>query len=462
MDYNESIAYLYGLQHHGIKLGLKNIERILYLLGNPERNFRSVHVAGTNGKGSVVSMVASLLREAGIRTGMFTSPHLVSFTERIQVDGVRISEESVIRLTEMIREKVREERDLNPTFFEFVTAMAFLYFSEMEVQWAIVETGLGGRFDSTNVLRPDVTVIMPVGRDHQEFLGNTLAEIASEKAGIIKEGIPLIVAPQKEEAMNVLMETAERKASPVYRYGIEFRSELKESTPEGVIFDYIETESGLKGHDTIKSVDRISNLSLPLAGEFQASNGAVAIKTSRLVLKSCGYLPERAPGIVRAGLARTDWPGRCELTTFRNLPILLDGAHNPDASLSLSKTLLDVYLSSTYSGLILIFGAMADKNLAEILRPLLPLAGKAIFTAPSYERSEKPERLLETARRLQKSIYSDTVFSAAPDLKTALELASCFYQAGDLIVVTGSLYTVGEARKAMGEQAVLADLREFR
>ncbi|HDO35776.1 MAG TPA: bifunctional folylpolyglutamate synthase/dihydrofolate synthase, partial [Nitrospirae bacterium] len=183
MKYRQSIDYLYGLTLHGIKLGLDNTRVLLGLLSDPEKSFMSIHIAGTNGKGSTAAMLSSLLLEAGLKVGIFTSPHILSFTERIQVNGKQVSEEEVVRLTDRIRRTMEGVKDLKPTFFEFVTAMAFLYFRERGVQWAVIETGMGGRFDATNILTPDVTVITSVGHDHKEFLGETIEEIAFEKAG---------------------------------------------------------------------------------------------------------------------------------------------------------------------------------------------------------------------------------------------------------------------------------------
>ncbi len=485
MSYREILGYLYALRHHGIKLGLENPEKLISLSGNPQRTYHTVHVAGTNGKGSTVSMIASVLKAAGIRTGTFTSPHLVSFTERIQVDGERISEEDVLRLAVDIRERVESAGDLNPTFFEFVTAMALIYFREQGVEWAVVETGMGGRFDATNVISPDITVITPVGLDHREFLGETLPEIAYEKAGIIKEGIPLVLAPQAGEALNTILKAAKEKNAPVYKYGDDFKAEIQEMTKEGVRFDYM--SSGLNSQPATRNPQpstEIKGLFSPLTGSCQAINGAVAVRTAEIVLKS--YRTDDIPGVIRSGLSGTYWPGRCELVDFKGMPVLLDGAHNPEAAHALSETLSNVYLSScrtgNYDDLILIFGAMADKDIKEILSPLLPLARTIIFTSPSYGRSEKPETLLRIARgqvstfninpdsssaedkngQLCQMLRPDPSFNATSDIKEAIELAGRLYRKGDLIVVTGSFYTVGEAREVMGEKAVLAKLREHR
>ncbi len=494
MSYRETLDYLYGLRHHGIKLGLENPRKLISLSVNPQSTYHTVHVAGTNGKGSTVSMIASVLKAAGIRTGTFTSPHLVSFTERIQIDGERISEEDVLRLAGDIRERVENVGNLNPTFFEFVTAMALVYFKEQGVEWAVVETGMGGRYDATNVISPDITVITPVGLDHRDFLGETLPEIAYEKAGIIKEGVPVVLAPQSGDALNTILKAAKEKNGPVYKYGDDFKAEIQEMTPEGVRFDYM--SFGLDSQPATRNpqlatrnpqpATAIKGLFTPLTGSYQAINGAVAVKTAEIVLKSYKPPIDNIPGVIRSGLAGTYWPGRCELVDFKGMPLLLDGAHNPEAAHALSETLRNVFLSSCrptrYDNLILIFGAMADKDIKEILNPLLPLARAVIFTSPSYGRSEKPETLLKIARGqvstfnislnsfpeedkngyLCQMLRPDPFFYTIPDIKEAIELAGGLYRKGDLVVVTGSFYTVGEVREVMGEKAVLAKLREHR
>jgi dihydrofolate synthase/folylpolyglutamate synthase len=193
--YDTTIDYLYGLQKHGIKLGLENTKKIMYILGNPHNSFNSVHVAGTNGKGSTSAAIASILQENGLRVGLFTSPHLVSFTERIRINNIRIEESEVIEIASLIRDAI-SGTDLNPTFFEFVTAMAFHYFSKNKVDWAVVETGMGGRLDATNVIRPRASIITNVSLDHREFLGNDISDIIYEKAGIIKQGIPVVTSAE--------------------------------------------------------------------------------------------------------------------------------------------------------------------------------------------------------------------------------------------------------------------------
>src|SRR5512139_543220 len=247
MSYPEALAYLYGLQKHGIKLGLKNVRTLVTLLGDPQAAFRSVHVAGTNGKGSVAAMTASILRARGFRVGLFTSPHLVSFTERIRIDDEQISESHVVALTGEIRELISSHpaEMSTPTFFEFVTAIAFEYFRRNRIDWAVVEVGMGGRLDSTNIITPEASVISRISYDHQAFLGDTLGEIAAEKAGIIKAGVPVISASQEREARDVIAAVSDERSAPLSVFGRDFEGRLRSSGIRGITFDYRDKEISL-------------------------------------------------------------------------------------------------------------------------------------------------------------------------------------------------------------------------
>ncbi|MEE9524067.1 MAG: folylpolyglutamate synthase/dihydrofolate synthase family protein [Thermodesulfovibrionales bacterium] len=435
-SYNESIDYLFGLQHHGIKLGLDNIRRILDLLNNPQGSFRAIHIAGTNGKGSTASFIASVLSKAGYRVGLFTSPHLVSFTERIQVNGNKIDESEVVKLTSDIRGLIKSKRDLSPTFFEFVTAMAFRHFKNMDVEWAVVETGMGGRLDSTNVLTPDVTVITPIGMDHTEFLGDTLKDIAREKAGIIKSGIPIVTGHQTSEAGKVIDDISTEKHAHVYRYGTDFDSRIREAGIAGTRFDYT-------------SVRGIEDIFIPLCGEFQAENASVAIKALELI---CDKRIDA--DTIREGLSSTRWEGRCELFNW-NCPILFDGAHNTDAARTLSKTLRDIHLKE-FKDIIFVIGSMGDKDIEGFLSILLPLARFTVFTTLNFERAARAVELKSTAEKLgYGSIATGT-------MAEALDTIDSHYRKGDLVVVTGSFYTVGEAKGLIGHDSSLFNLTEFR
>jgi len=463
MKYDDAISYLYALQKHGIKLGLDNTVRLLSLLGNPQHSFAAVHIAGTNGKGSTSSMIASVLRAAGLRVGVFTSPHLVSFTERIRVDGVEITQEEVVELTGEIREVIEKDQgagtaplhpplgkggqkggDFLPTFFEFVTAMAFLYFRRKGVEWVVVETGMGGRLDATNILIPRVSVITRIGHDHREFLGETLTDIAFEKAGIIKEGVPVVSSVQGPEALKVIRETAARKGAALFLYGREFSSHALAGDLEGVSFTY-------------EGQRRLENLRVPLCGLHQAENAAVAVKALELLAGTCPVTEQT----IREGLAGVVWPGRLELIRRegRRHDLLIDGAHNPDAAQALADA-LKRYFVPAYGKIVLILGIMADKDIEGIMRPLLQVASEIILTAPDYARAASPDQLAAFARA------SGLEPATAPSLEKAMELAVMKAESGpfrtrrSLIVITGSFYTIGEAKTLLGHEGVLQRLRE--
>ena len=272
MSYDETIRYLYNLQKYGIKFGLENITRLMSALRDPHTAFPSVHVAGTNGKGSTSAIIASVLQASGFRTGLFTSPHLVSFTERIRIDGQEISETDVIALAGEVRDIASGLEDFSPTFFEVVTAMAMLYFKRNRTDMAVIEVGMGGRLDATNIITPEVSVITGISYDHKEFLGSSLGDIAREKAGIIKKRIPVAVSDQGPEALAVLENKALEQEAQLFLYGRDFASALKKSDVSGICFDYHSGE-GLA----------IQDLALPLPGEYQMQNASLAIKAVELI-----------------------------------------------------------------------------------------------------------------------------------------------------------------------------------
>ncbi|HXX58293.1 MAG TPA: folylpolyglutamate synthase/dihydrofolate synthase family protein [Thermodesulfovibrionales bacterium] len=449
MNYDDAIAYLYALQKHGIKLGLENTARLLSLLGNPQNSFQSIHVAGTNGKGSTSAMLASMLGAARFRVGLFTSPHLISFTERIKVNGVEIREEEVVELTGEIKDVIERRRKEDasqqtflPTFFEFVTAMAFLFFKRKGIEWAVVETGMGGRLDATNLLLPRVSVITKISLDHREFLGSTLKDIAAEKAGIIKRGIPVVSSMQDGVAIETVRQKALEKEAPLFLYGRDFTARLRNSDLHGISFGY-------KGNHSF------SDLFVPLCGMHQVENASVAVRAFELV-----EIGDSLPAAVKRGLAGTVWPGRLELLEMGrdSADILIDGAHNPSASQALADSLRRYYRFS-YGKIVLILGIMSDKDTEGIMKPLLPIASEIIFTAPGYERAAAPDKLSEEASALG---FSGA--RIAPTMKEAIDLAkrlgSSESSERSLIVITGSFYTIGEAKIVLGQEGILTRLRE--
>jgi dihydrofolate synthase/folylpolyglutamate synthase len=433
MSYADAVNYLYGLQKYGIKLGLEKTGKILSAVGNPHRNFRSIHVAGTNGKGSVSAITASILTAHGFKTGLFTSPHLVSFTERIRIDHEQIAESDVISLTEEIRERLRGEGCDTPTFFEFVAAMAFSYFSRNNIDRAVVETGMGGRLDATNLIMPDISVITRISYDHKDFLGETLTDIANEKAGIIKNNIPAISAPQEKEAEDVILKAAKEKSAPLFVYGKDFGGALRSSGLDGIVFDYSDESHG------------IEDIFLPLAGEHQLVNACVAIKAAMTSLH-CNI--EK----IKEGVKKTRWPGRLERVSS-DPPIMIDGAHNPDAASALAE-FIKKYLGGRR--IILVMGVMSDKDAVGILAPLLPLASDIIFTAPDYGRAASPDELAGYASEM--GFDSQTAYSVGDAIDMAINRVE--EKISGLILITGSFYTIGEAMETLGKKAVLGDLRE--
>ncbi len=435
MKYAETIDYLYGLQKFGMKFGLDNIRLLLSALDNPERSFRSIHVAGTNGKGSTAAMIESILRTCTVTTGLFTSPHLVSFTERIRINGREIPEDDVIALADQIRWIADHIGDFSPTFFEVVTAMAFQYFRNSGVDWAVIETGMGGRLDATNVILPEAAVITSIGIDHTDFLGATLTKITEEKTGILKQNVPVISAAQTPEVADVLIRKAAASNAQIVFYDTHFSSEIVSCEHNGICFNY----SGSSGYRNIK---------LPLLGEYQTVNASLAAKTIEVV-------SEKYTGMncdIRQGLEQVQWEGRLDMIK-NDPPMLVDGAHNPSASRELARY-LQQKLTKEYQRIILIIGIMGDKNVGDILAPLLPLASEIIFVTPAYERAASCKLLADAAASMGYS--SQQALSVIDGIHRAENL----YRSGDLIVITGSFYTIGEAKEALFNKGILSRLRE--
>jgi dihydrofolate synthase/folylpolyglutamate synthase len=400
VTYPDSVKFLYALGNEikSAKLGLERITAVLEALGNPERAYRVVHVAGTNGKGSTCAMIEAGLRSAGIRTGLFTSPHLIEPTERIQIDGIPVSTADFERAFNLVHETAEKlDLDCHPTYFETVTAMAFWLFKEKSVQTAVIEVGLGGRLDSTNVVHPAVSVITPVDFDHEAYLGHTIEAIAGEKAGILKPGIPAVFAVQRPEAAKVLDARAAELQAPVTRD-----------------FEIRDLHIDARG-------SRFSGILCPLAGEHQVDNAV----TAALALRTLGIPPD--------GIAETRWPGRLEHVS-PNPDIILDGAHNPAGARALAR-----YLERFYRGrkIWLIYGAMRDKAIEEVAGVLFPVATELVVTAPNTSRALRPEALAEFAGRGH----------IEPNVAGAIEYARTHAADEDVIVVTGSLFLVGEARR---------------
>ena len=418
MSFREAVSKLRSLQLFGVKLGLRNIRILLELLGNPERSFRSVHIAGTNGKGSVAALMAAALADGGFKTGLYTSPHLISEVERIRVASKEIGEEVFTRRTgevfRAIDRGMEEGRfEAHPTYFEVMTAVAFHHFSREGVEIAVVETGLGGRLDATNVLDPALAVITRIALDHENHLGGSLEEICREKGAIIKAGTPVVVAPQEGRVIDILRDTADSKRAPFHSVSEEVEAtfhrdgSLELATP------------GFR-HRPLKP-------SLP--GGHQKENMATAVRALE-VLSRAGF--EVKAKAIEEAFSTAVWRGRLEWVDLGEKRVLLDCAHNPDAARSLRE-----YIQSLgEADFALLFAAMRDKDYGGMIAELAPIAGRVVVTRVENERSAPPEKLLWRAMR------HNPRTTVAPDIETAV--ANLLGEDFDFTVVTGSIYLVGE------------------
>jgi dihydrofolate synthase/folylpolyglutamate synthase len=418
--YSETLDYLYGLEKFGILFGLDNVRWILSLIGNPQDSFRTVHIAGTNGKGSVASMVSTTLRVAGYRTGAYTSPHLISFTERITVDGEPVPEGEVVRLTRLIKARIDEEdKDRSFTFFDFTTALAFEYFKDQGVEVAVVEVGLGGRLDSTNVVQPLVSVITNVEFDHQDYLGTTIEEIAREKAGVIKENVP-VVTGAKGAALAIIRDAAAGRADLYV---------------QGEAFAFMKKGEHTMSYEGIGA--SFDALSVNLRGDHQLFNASLAVCTLELLAARGFVIDEK---VIRQGLSTTLWPGRLELIPEApgKPAVLLDGAHNPDGARTLAAFLRTHFPDRKK---VLLFGVMKDKDFRGMLFELLPVVQRVILTKPEIARAALPADIAAYAPG------AEVTDSVRDGIDKAFEAAD----ERDLVVIAGSFYTVGEAKRLLDE-----------
>lgn len=422
LNYERTTVYRYP---EGFSLD--RMERLLERLGNPHRRFVSLHVAGTKGKGSTCAFAASILKAAGARVGLYTSPHLVSFQERIQVNGQPISEEDLAEVVVYVKPHVTE----GMTFFEVTTACAFKYFAWAKVEAAVIEVGLGGRLDSTNVLTATVAAITPVSLDHVPKLGTTVEAIAREKAGIIKSGIPVVVAPQPKEAFQVLKQAASNRGAPLHLVEEEVRIEGIRLWRQGSQASF-QTPAQL-----------YPNLHVPLLGRHQLTNAATAVRMVELLYE--GW-KGKAPSFkaVQEGIAQTQWPGRCQWIDG-SPPILLDGAQNAASAMALRATVEELF---PHRKVLLVMGVSMEKDLTGIASGLAPFADQLIVTQASVSRAESPERVAEAFRPWFPNPPIVTPLPKAID--RAKELAG----PNDLIVITGSLFVVGEALQALSKPSI--------
>lgn len=408
------LAYLASLDVRGIRLGLGPVKRLLARLGNPQNSYGTVLIGGTNGKGSIAAVTASILVKSGYRVGLYTSPHLVDFRERIRVNGRMISADDVDSCIDAVRLKQAED----VTWFEFVTAMALLHFQTQDVQIGVLEVGMGGRLDATNVSRPMVSVISNISLEHRDYLGNRLEEIAREKAGIISKGTACITAARQESVRNLLADACRRNKARLYVLGKDFRVRKNR---DGT-FDYC----GLN--------DRFRGISCPLIGRHQLQNTATALAViERLRAQGMSITPDD----VLQGVSDTRWEGRLEVVG-KSPQILLDGAHNPAGIAALCRALREEF---SYRKLTVVFGVLSDKDAGGMLGPLCRIADRLILTKPDVSRASSTEAVFAAARAHHSviSIFENSGDAVSHALKTAAK--------GDLICITGSLYLVGEVKK---------------
>jgi dihydrofolate synthase/folylpolyglutamate synthase len=430
MDYGQVLRYLYHFTDYEKRgfaayapefYSLERVRRLLSLLGEPQSAFESVHIAGTKGKGSTAAMIESILRAGGYRTGLYTSPHLHTFRERIQVSGDLISETDVVRLVEKMRGPIAHVPEI--TTFEVMTALALSWFAEQGVEWCVLEVGLGGRLDATNVVSPAVAVITSLSYDHMAILGHTLAEIAAEKAGIIKAGVPVVSAPQPEEALAVIEETCRQQGADLILVGRDWTWDAGQADLQGQEFSVRHGQHSLE------------TLWLPLLGDHQLVNATTALATLS-VLQERG-VALAAPALAE-GLRSVRWPGRLEILG-RTPFVVADSAHNGDSA---QKLMAALRRHLSYRELIVILGMSADHATPELFEALLSGADKAIATESRHPRAADPAWLQSRAAEL--GFRLEVCPSVAEALERALELAG----PEDLVCCTGSVFVAAEARAA--------------
>lgn len=459
MTYTEAIHYLYQMQFHGIRPGLARMAALLAHFNHPERSFKSVHIAGTNGKGSTASMTAAVLQQAGYRVGLYTSPHLLDFSERIRINHVPIPHKETMRLTAGLKNKLEATSPHlanKVTFFEFTTALAFLYFAEQAVDVAVVEVGLGGRFDATNVITPLVSAITNIDVDHTAYLGTTISEIAREKAGIIKEGVPVVSTASQPEVISIIEETAQSKKAPL--------------APVGRVI--LPSQPSVKHTKTLLTAMKVHyfgqqeyRIELPLLGKHQVNNTVTAMGILES-LQSQGLHISEADII--EGIKKARIEGRLEVIQEDPL-ILLDGAHNAAGARALGAFLSDLDpdtlenesnthtlekgSSTRHMGKHwLISGIMRDKQISEMMSPLLNWTDEFVFTHPDIERAADAAHIGSiTEHLLNQQPGRRPLITLKNEVSDAVSYVKSQMNPQDVLVITGSFYTVGEAKGALTE-----------
>lgn len=418
MNYKDAIDWISSFQKHGMKLGLERIRYICKKLGNPQDNYYIIHVGGTNGKGSVCKFIGSILTSAGYKVGIYTSPHLQRFSERFVINDQEISKSDIICLVEIIKPIVEEmiRKGENATYFEIVTAMVFQYFSSQKVDFALIEVGLGGRFDATNIVKPSLTIITNVSLEHQDVLGEDIGKITYEKAGIIKKNIPIITAA-KDDAFQIIKEKSKKKNSDL------------------ILVDYDRWEKKGKQDYIIHGLLKDYNVKSKMMGEFQGDNIALSIiAIEKLQMKGVFITDDN----IREGIINTENPGRIDvISTYPS--IILDGAHNISAMEALKNTIENDF---EFDKLILIIGILKDKNIDEMLEIIIPITDVVITTKSDNMRAIDPSTLKEKIKKVDpgKNLFSFN------EIEKAIDYANNLVKKDDIILITGSLFTVGNAR----------------
>jgi dihydrofolate synthase/folylpolyglutamate synthase len=417
--------YLDHLQHFGIKLGLENISALCAALGNPQNRFLAIHVAGTNGKGSVSAMLAGIMRAHGLKTGLYTSPHLARIEERIRVNGTMITErrfrERLTALKTVIDQAMADGKLIyHPTYFEVVTALAFVEFAGRQVDVAVLEVGMGGRFDATNVVRPLVSVITTIAKDHEKHLGATLEKIAFEKAGIVKPAVPVVCGVRGGVALREIRRVARERQAPLTEVFGPGRTLESRRAGDGYRFVY----GGERGNYAF---------SPGLAGRHQGANAATAIAAAEVLSRI--WRPLDKEKILEA-VRETRWEGRLETVRQRPL-VLLDGAHNIEGVTALASHIKAIIRRQV----VLVFAAMEDKDLRAMTRILFPVAATVVLTRVPYKRSATPEALLAAAPPFKGPVFLE------PDTRRAVELALSLSGGRTPVVIAGSLFLIGEVKR---------------
>ncbi len=430
MDYQEALSWIHGIARFGMNQGLQRIELLLQYLGDPHKKLQFLHIGGTNGKGSTAAFAASILEAAGYRVGLYTSPYLEQFTNRMSINGKDIPREHLVKLVKRIKplvEKITTESPYgHPTEFEVVTALAFAFFAEESPDIVVLEVGLGGRLDATNVVQPLATAITTISLEHTQVLGNSVELIAGEKAGIIKAGSPVATLAQGS-ALDVIRSACREKKVPFFSLGKDFYAEKVSGDLKGQSFHY----RGLKRN--------LSNLHIKLLGDYQLNNAALALASLELLQERGFKLPEDS---IRMGLDKTDWPGRLEIVR-RSPLVVIDGAHNIEAFQNLRRV-LKIF---AFRRLILVLGILSDKAADGILQEILPIADLLVITVPNSPRAADPHEL----ERIASTMVSGPVH-VKENISDAMKLALSLARAPDLVLVAGSLYLISDVRQLFKEK----------